>query len=381
MPAGLFTPWRLRAYPLALFGAVLIAFTVFVGRAEGIRSGSGRLGGDLPAFVGAARLVDQAQVAQLYDVVAQQHAQAGIVPAGTVLPFAYPPAVAAIYVPLARVPFVVAYVIHAALMIGAVYSTVRILAAMIPRFVPYIAPITAVTTLFYPMARAVFGGQNTALSLLLATGAYASRSDFRRGIWLGAWLFKPQLAVPVIAVVALRRPRVLLGVAPMAAVWWGASAMLAGPTWMGWWWREGALPFTARDRPLNAAVSASLFDVGAGLGEPFGWALTAAAALTAAVIGARRPALAIPVTAALAPTLAPHALFYDAGLAMLPLLVLASHRGREGLTPLALLWAAALLQIVAGPWCAAVCIVAAIAVARDGGAGPGDVGSVSRIRT
>lgn len=377
--ARLLTPWRLRVYPLALLGAVLVAFAVFVGRAalgDGVTSGGGRVGNDLPAFVGAGRMVLSGEVGALYDLAAQARAQADLLPAGSVLPFAYPPFVAVLYAPLAAVPYLAAYVLHTLGQLAAVAGAVALAARRLPRVARYRWSAAAAAVLFYPLARAAFGGQNTALSLLCAAGAFAVAgetrgADLRRGVWLGLWLFKPQLALPVLVGVALRRPWVLAGAAPVAAGWWALGAAVAGPGWPAWWLREGALPFLPRDRPLNGGWSMSAWDLAAGWvdalggpGELGGWAAVVLVGGAACALAWRRPAVAVPVLAALAPLGAPHALFYDAGLAILALLVAAD---AGALLPAAAVWAAAVLQLLPGPWSIAVAVLAAGLVWRRGG--------------
>lgn len=372
--ARLLTPWRLRVYPLALLGAVLVAFAVFVGRAalgDGVTSGDGRVGNDLPAFIGAGRMVLSGEVAALYDLDAQARAQADLLPAGSVLPFAYPPFVAVLYAPLAAVPYLAAYVLHTVGQLGAVAAAVALAARRLPRIARYWWSAAAAAMLFYPLARAAFGGQNTAMSLLCAAGAFAvvgetRGDDLRRGMWLGLWLFKPQLALPVIAGVALRRPWVLAGAAPVALGWWALGAAVAGPGWPAWWLREGALPFLPRDRPLNGGWSMSVWDVAAGWGggEVAGWLAVVVIAALACALAWRRPAVAVPVLAALAPLGAPHALFYDAGLAILALLVAAD---AGALLPAAALWAAAIAQLLPGPWAMGIAVGAAALGYRRGG--------------
>ena len=97
------------------------------------------------------------------------------------------------------------------------------------------------------------GGQNTALSLLCASGAAAAlarRKDVLAGVWLGAWMFKPQLALPVTVVVAIAgHPKVVAGATISAATLYLAGAAISEPTWPIWWVRDILLPYAAAGLP------------------------------------------------------------------------------------------------------------------------------------
>jgi hypothetical protein len=81
--------------------------------------------------------------------------------------------------------------------------------------------------------------------------------------------------------------------------------------------------------------------------------------------GWARPRTAIPVVAALAPLLAPHALYYDAGMGLVALWVATDRDGRQILGRAGVVWAAGLLAALPGPWTAAASVGAAWLAGRS----------------
>src|SRR3954471_2838699 len=194
---------RLRRLAVALPVGTALGFVILLATSTGLTTvRGGRIGGDLPAFYGAARIVASGNVDRLYDAASQEAAEADLFPGGTRgrLPFPYPPFVAFAYIPLTWLPFKAAYAVHTLVMALCVFAAVRILRRALPEMPAGVWPVFGVTLAFYPLFRAVLGGQNTALSLLCAAGAAAAVARGRgleAGLWAGAWLYKPQLALPV----------------------------------------------------------------------------------------------------------------------------------------------------------------------------------------
>ena len=129
------TEERLRLYPRALLGALGGAVGFAVARA-GLGDPQGRLGGDFPSFHAAGELVASGRGASLYDLAAQQAAQARYLPDGDWLPFPYPPPLAAAHALLAPLPYGLAFAVHTALMIGALALAVRALRPVLGLRVP-----------------------------------------------------------------------------------------------------------------------------------------------------------------------------------------------------------------------------------------------------
>jgi hypothetical protein len=321
-------------YPRAILGASVCAVVaVLAGGA------SGRLGGDLPAFYGAGRIVLDGDTAHLYSHQRQHAAQLDLFPAAeshSYLYFAYPPFVALPCALLALLPFLVAYAVHVGGMAACLAAATRIAgrSLALPTESRHLALAMAVT--FYPLFRAVSGGQNTALSLLAIVASAAlleRRREFLAGLAMGVLWFKPQFAMTFVGLwVIERRPRAVLGALATAVVCYAAGAVLAGPAWPAWWWREGVTSFDGLDQVVNAANSVGFLGVAEGvLGTGSPWALTVGvvlATLTAVLLAVMafrgsRSRLWERTAAAAAGCvlLSPHAMYYDAGLAALPLLL------------------------------------------------------------
>ena len=329
------TAWRLRAWPSALLVGVAAVFLVQVAAADGAVTLGGRLGGDLPAFVGAARLLRAG--GDLYEPAAQTAAQADLVPAGTFCWFAWPPIVAALYVPLSVLPWNVAVLVHTLLTTAAAALGLRWWARR--HGLPVAIAIPAALS-FYPLLRSLPGGQLTGLLVLYAAGPG----------WLGgALLLKPQLGVfPLVATGRWR------------ALGWGAGGVYLGSAAVSGWdwpgvWLPAAMAFTRAAAADPGSVS--LWDHPA----PFaGVAVLAACAWRVRADPERRLALAL----AAAPLLAPHALWYDAGLAVLPLGLVAARGGRRVLPWLGAVWLLGLAVVLApGPVGVGVLVLTCLLVA------------------
>jgi hypothetical protein len=328
-----------RAAIAALIG-ISIGFAVLVLGSRGLSTvRGGRIGGDFPAFYGAGRIVRSGDLRRLYDASVQRTAQRDLLPPAIDgwIHFAYPPFVALAYVPLTLLAFKTAYLLHTVLMALCCVAALYLLTPALPGLRTDRLATAAALLTFYPLFRAVAGGQNTALSLLCAAGAAGAMArdrDLRAGLWLGAWAFKPQLGLPVCLLFAVARPdprRLLTGAAIAAAVCYAAGATLWGAGWPAWWWREGVLPFAAADRIVDRGNGVSIPDLAADAGASAAAVLACAAAAGLFAVWLARRRMRNPVARAGALVAAtvltvPHALYYDAGLAALPLAVAAALR-------------------------------------------------------
>jgi hypothetical protein len=354
-PAPYLTSGRLRFYPIAILVGATIGWTFFVASSTGLRAvRSGRVGGDLPAFYGAARIVRSGTPMALYDPAIQRSAQSDLLPdhRGGWIHFAYPPYVAVAYTPFAWLDFKAAYVAHTLLMVACVLAALALLRPLLAPLRTEFAACAAAVLTFYPLFRSVVGGQNTALSLLCAAGAAAMLSrnrDVAAGLWIGLWMFKPQYAMPVGALVAVcGRPRILIGAGVVGAVWFLIGASVGGWGWPVWWWCAGVVPFAGLDAIVDRANGVSLPQVAAALGVPLlGWvgvAATTVFAIVTAWRSRREPIIVVAIGAAACVLTAPHALYYDAGLAVLAFAVAANALGRRVVPVLIASWIFAAAQ-------------------------------------
>jgi hypothetical protein len=356
MEKTLLTPRRLRLYPFAILVGVVIGYAYFLATSHGLRAvRGGRIGGDFPAFYGAARIVRSGAWQSLYDPIVQSRAQADLLPdsQGGWLPFAYPPFVAVAYVPFTFLGFKSAYILHTVLMTGCAVAALAFLRPLIGAIRREFAPCVAATLTFYPLFRAIVGGQNTPLSLLCAAGTAAMLArdrDVAAGLWVGAWMFKPQYALPVGALIAVGgHPRVILGGTIAAAIWYLIGASVSGVAWPMWWWR-GVAQYVIADVAIDRGSGVSFPQMASELGVPvLGWlgiVATGALAVRAAWRSDAPPLPVVATGAAAAVLMAPHALFYDGGLAVLGLAAARDLLGRQIVPVLVTSWLLAAAQVL-----------------------------------
>jgi hypothetical protein len=232
---------------------------------------------------------------------------------------------------------------------------VQLAATVTPRIRDNKVAAVAVALSFYPLMRSVLGGQNTGFSLLCAVGLAVSLSRSREvaaGLWAAAWLFKPQLALPVILLVGVRRGRGFwAAVALGGAVWYGLGALVGGLTWPLWWWREGVVQFVQADVAFDLPNGISLREVGLRLGVgPLATALSVLCLATAAWRcwswkGWTVPLVATAIVATL--LISPHTLFYDAGLLVICFWVAVQSDDTAVFTMAIVTWALASSQLAA----------------------------------
>lgn len=349
----LLTPKRLHLYPLAILCGAIIGFIALVATSKDLETTfGGRVGGDFPAFYGAGRTVRLGLGTSLYDPSVQRQVQSDLLPQHPDgwIHFAYPPFVALAYAPFTFLSFKVAYVLHTCLMAACCLLAFWLLRSTLPPLGSYAAPLFAACLTFYPLFRAVVGGQNSALSVLCAAGAIAAfgqRRDFAAGLWIGMWFFKPQFAIPA-ALVACRSLWSVVGVCVGAGVCYVLSAAVMGVAWPIVW-SKSAMEFVAIDRVVDAGNGISLVDLAWELGVPTAGAPLAAMVglfvLALAFVRDGGPAARIGLAAAAAPLVSPHALYYDGALALIALISPAV-QWRSGALP----WLAAIWFLGAAQW-------------------------------
>jgi len=353
------TPWRLRVYPTAALAGVTVGFIVFIATSDGLRTlRGGRLGGDFPAFYAAGKFLQAGTPKLIYSQEALRDAERDLLPGveDGWLTFAYPPYVAAAYVPFALMPFKAAYLAYTGVMVLSCIVALWLLRPLCPPLARYFLPCAAAALTFYPLFRANVGGQNTAISLLCAAGTTAALGQGRHasaGLWLAAWLFKPQFALPAIAIILVAGHwRILPTLAAGATLWYAIGAAVAGADWPLWWVRH-VVAFASEDLAVDSGMSISFREWAAHIGTlQLGWILAAIAGLSVAAVVwkyGHSPDRALPVVAAAASVAvltAPHAMFYDGGLAVLGVIAAGAFRGAL-VSPHAVgLWLLALAQVL-----------------------------------
>lgn len=321
--------WRLRVYPLAVLVAIVGALVLATATYDRDHPTS-RLGGDYPAFYAAGSIVADGDWDELYSDRRQQAEQAGLIDDdGGFLYFSYPPFVAGAYGLLGSFDYRLSFLVHTALMAAALVGAVKLLWPWLERTGwPQVA-VVAGALAFYPMLRAVPGGQNTSLSLLLLAAAVRWDHEDRpvlAGLALALLLFKPQFGVVLVPLLLLsRRWRVLGGWAAGAVALYATSAALTSGDWVGEWWDQ-ATGFSDQNVAANGANFVSLpgfFEnlVGSNAAVITGYVLAAVLGIAVAYFWWKHPrnhsleryALAGAAVA----IAAPQTLFYDSGLLLL----------------------------------------------------------------
>ena len=328
--------WRLKTYPLALLMVVAAAFIIVAASGAESSTVGGRLGGDFPAFYTAGSLVATGQIDDLYDPGAQSAQQTDLLGGDAgYLAFAYAPHVALAYAPLSLLHYRLAYVVHTALMVGALIAALSLMRPMVGLVDRWFTLTIAAAIGFYPIFMAVGGGQNTAVSLLLLAAVWRSLRDghdARAGLVVALLAFRPQYALPMLGLLAIGRHLRAVGWAVIGLGFtWMVDALVMGPSWVSDW-LHGVGPFVTKDADVNGHNAVSILgflQAIMGSGSSVAKLLGAAGSIAVAVIMAwvwheklgdldRRMAL----TAAGLVLLSPHTMFYDAGLLAITLVVL-----------------------------------------------------------
>jgi hypothetical protein len=294
--------FRIKAYPIAILVALALATvigTVNARNAVELRDG---FGGDYPAFYGAGKIAAAGDWEALYSLDRQVEAQQGLHPQseGEVARFfAYPPQVASLYQPLAGMDYYWSYLLHVALMAGALLGAIVIARPLIPWLRGHTLLAMAGALIFWPMFRTITGGSNTAFTLLAVVATWRLVHDERPvlgGLALAVLLYKPQFALPIVGLFLLRRQwRVVMGAGLGALVFYLSGVIVRGWGWIGEW-LDVASEFGRIDAEVNGHSSISfigfaenLFGVGLSPPVAVGWILAATTALILAALWWRRP--------------------------------------------------------------------------------------------
>jgi hypothetical protein len=328
--------------------AVVGAAVVQVVFSDGIHTpGGGRLGGDLPAFWGTARLVLEGRIDAIYDLGAQADVQRAVT-GGGFLPFPYTVPVALLYAPLGLLGYTAAHVVHTLIMGACAVVAALLISRLLPSLRPHTVAVVSLTVAFPPLFRAIAGGQNAALSLLLlvAAGWLLHRGrEVAAGVVAGLWLYKPQLAVFLLLYLLVgRRWRALTSAAAVSGGWYLIGAAAAGWGWPAVWLRDGVGAWEARQATIDAGGHASLL----GLARTLGWLhpvafaaiLVASLAVAAAMVSWRRSdnvVVDIAVVGVVILIASPHVLWYELALALPAWGLIAArlrHRASRGLAAL-----------------------------------------------
>jgi hypothetical protein len=328
---------RGRAHRIAI--AFLVAIAIAVAAQSVVASQSDApanvIGGDFPAFYGAGSIVLDGDWDELYSIGRQAEAQRGLHDDGEVWYFAYPPQVAVAYVPLALLPYPLAYALHTIAMAGALLGAVLLARPMVPWLRGREAIAMASALAFWPMFRAVTGGSNTALTLFLIVAAWRLVVEERpivAGLAASMLLYKPTFAIPLIGLYLVGRYwRVVSGAAIGGIGFLASGAALLGGRWVADW-LGAAADFRVVDAEVNGHSAISLVGfaenvVGTGLSPTTAVAWTLAVATVGLlcwvwwIADPTRLGVALAIAMPGMLLLSPHAMSHDGGVILLTVAV------------------------------------------------------------
>jgi len=210
-----------RALTPAIAQAICVGALVFFGIAIAL-GGFNILGSDFAAYFTGATIVNNGDGRSLYNIDVQKAVQSPLIfPYAMkkgLLPFNSPPWVVLPFLPLARLPFEVAYFFWFFVNVGLFLIGLRLLTSALPAIsssTNRLATMWLATVSFFPLFTALLLGQLTVvvfLSYALCFVALKKENWFKAGLALALALVKPQLVVALpLLLLYKRRWRALLG--------------------------------------------------------------------------------------------------------------------------------------------------------------------------
>ena len=168
---------------------------------------------DFTIFYTAGKVVNEGRGRQLYDLETQFALQRSFAPEvkhrENALPFNHPPFEALLFVPLAGLPYVAAYLVWAAFNIALILGFWTLLRPRLPSLHNLLPGLPLLTMFaFFPVTMALLQGQDSILLLFLYGLAFSALSTgraFVAGVCLALALFKFQLVLPFVVVLLVRR--------------------------------------------------------------------------------------------------------------------------------------------------------------------------------
>ncbi|HEX7591194.1 MAG TPA: glycosyltransferase family 87 protein [Candidatus Limnocylindrales bacterium] len=249
--------------------------------------------------------------------------------------FLYPPGTAWLYSPLGFMPMAAAFLVHAVViaLAGAAAGFVGARTYGLDSAIGIIAALA-----WTPVLAAAACGQNAPLALMLAIVAIDCLRRDRRvlaGLAVGAMFYKPTLALPMFALLVLRRQWMSLFVAMVVAVGWYLLGVAGSAG--DWMWPTDWLSLTsgyfAQDiyQNVNKTVALPGLMMGHGIPSPIAYAAAVAVAVAALPRLLRAPIAEAGAGACLIGiVVSPHSLQYEAAM-VLPILLWAAGGNGSGL--------------------------------------------------
>lgn len=190
---------------------------------------------DFTAFYGGGLMVRYGQTARLYHLPTEFHLRHQVSPNIVIpnaAPYIHPPFEALLFVPLTWLSYVAAYVLWSLVNLGLLTWGLQVLRKTFVEIGGLSLTFVVLATAgWFPIVHVLIQGQDSLalLLILICSLAYLEEGhDIAAGATLAAGLFRFQLVLPMILLLAVRRRRLLLGFFPVAAALAGLSALMVG---------------------------------------------------------------------------------------------------------------------------------------------------------
>jgi hypothetical protein len=228
---------RARAYATVAIALFTLVYALGIATRRGLVDGFGHvIGGDLLSFRTAAEIVREGDGRRLYDFALQAtHQQAAIAPEPLrgVIPFVSPPFVALAWLPWARLPHVPAFILWTAVGLACLPVAFLLICDSASRNAEHCRDGVLLALSFTPILEGLAAGSNALLSLPIFAAtfvAFRARRETLAGALLGLQLFRPQLLLaPLVLLAWKRRWRALAGFVAVALMLAGLAVLFVDP--------------------------------------------------------------------------------------------------------------------------------------------------------
>lgn len=214
---------------------------------------------DFTAFYAAATLVRSGHAVDIYNPSEQFSAQTRFTDDSDLrrgpLRYIHPPFEALLFVPFTFFPYRAAFILWDLANVGMLVAiAVSLRATLLPGSGIHIWDLLLGLLAFFPIFANFFQGQDAILLLLVVTLAFRAmklRADFSAGCWMALGLFRFQLVIPLVLVLALwGRRRIALGFISVTALLVLVSAVMVGwenlMRYPGYLWLWASVPGSGR---------------------------------------------------------------------------------------------------------------------------------------
>jgi len=252
---AIFTPYHKRI--ARLFCIAMLGMHLFF--LWNVRTRIARGDPDFTAFYAAATLVRSGHAVDIYNPSEQFSAQTRFTDDSDLrrgpLRYIHPPFEALLFVPFTFFPYRAAFILWDLANVGMLVAiAVSLRATLLPGSGIHIWDLLLGLLAFFPIFANFFQGQDAILLLLVVALAFRAmklRADFSAGCWMALGLFRFQLVIPLVLVLALwGRRRIALGFISVTAVLVLVSAVTVGwknlMRYPGYLWLWASVPGSGR---------------------------------------------------------------------------------------------------------------------------------------